>query len=215
MDYWTPNREKIYRWLENDLLLPVFAEAYRGAVDCLFQKTPGHVTFICHTCRDIMNTMARAYTSRGTSKVEYPPFADQIEKCWTVGLDDVAPLDSDPFSTEPKMVSITRRAYDSVGAMLEAHQAGKSRTEEASNLFFTVFLEYRDIQRIPKRDIDEWREARTWFVRRAHLRKPPFTADVSEECKKRFLALEQILLTAADSVRTRLTALDEILQDTN
>lgn len=216
MDYWLPERQRIYQWLENDLLLPVFAEAYRGAVNCLFQKTPGHITFVCHTCRDIMNIMAKVYKGgEKASRVQYQQLTGKIEEAWVSDLANKEPFDSNPLATDSGVISITRRAYDSVDSLVVAHRAAKQRIERAANLFFIVFLEYTDIQRIPKRDIDEWEEARIWFQSLAHLRKPSFHADVSKECEKRFLALEQILLTAADSVRARLTALDEILQDTN
>jgi hypothetical protein len=215
MHYWTPDREKINNWIVNDLGLPVFAEVYNGAVCSLFDRTPGHVTFICHACRDIMTSMAREYKGGKTAQVNYRPLTERIDAAWPAVVTDAAPLDAGLIDTSPESIPISRYAHAAVDALVKEHRAGKARSEDLAYLFFTVFLQYSDKQRVSKRDLDEWKEIREWFLDHTHLRKAAHPLDTYDECKKRFLALEQMLLTAADSVRSRLTSLDEILRRTN
>ena len=51
----TSNQQTVFDWLNEDLELPVYAEAYKGALDILNNKSPGYITFVSHACRDLMN----------------------------------------------------------------------------------------------------------------------------------------------------------------
>jgi len=215
MDYWTPDREKIHNWIINDLGLPVFGDVYKGAVGCLFEQSPGHVTFVCHACRDIMNIMARVYKGGKTAQVNYRDLTDDVDVVWPNDPVDAPPLDAEPINLDSESVTIPRKAHTAIAALVKEHRAGKNRSDDSAYLFFTVFLQYDDKQRVSQRDLNEWKEIRGWFMDFTHLRKTAHPPDTYSECKKRFLALEQMLLTAADSVRGRLTAIDEILHRTN
>jgi hypothetical protein len=215
MHYWTPDRDKIHNWIVNDLGLPVFAEVYKGAVCGLYDRTPGHVTFACHACRDIMNIMARVYKGGKTAQVNYRSLTDPIDAEWPAEVADAPPLDAEPIDGNSESVTISRKTHAAVDALVKAHRAGKDRSDDSAFLFFTVFLQYSDKQRVSERDLNEWKEIRSWFLDFTHLRKDAHPPNTYDECKKRFLALEQMLLTAADSVRSRLTSLDEILRRTN
>lgn len=51
-------QQRVYDWLEQDLDLPVFAKAYKGAISFLQQKPDGYVTFVSHVGRELMNRLA-------------------------------------------------------------------------------------------------------------------------------------------------------------
>ena len=49
------NQQRVYDWLNDDLSLPVFAEAYKGAAILTNQRPAGYVSFVAHAGRDLMN----------------------------------------------------------------------------------------------------------------------------------------------------------------
>ena len=46
-------QQRVYEWLNDDLNLPVFADAYKGAAILINQKPPGYISFIAHAGRDL------------------------------------------------------------------------------------------------------------------------------------------------------------------
>jgi hypothetical protein len=213
--YWTPERQKIHTWILNDLGLSDFAEAYKGAVENLFERRSGHVKFLCHACRDIMNTMARVYKGGVAGRVQYKEHVDRIAKHWPSGIGNAFPLTPQGLSPSELTVNLPRAACVEVDRLIEEHLAGKQRVNEAAYLFFIAFLDYDDIQKIAENDIKEWKRLRQWFMDRAHIRENAHAADEGDACEKKLAELEAMLLIAADSARNRLTVIDEILQETN
>lgn len=75
-------QQRVYKWLNDDLNLPVFADAYRGAQILLSQKSPGHISFIAHVGRDFMNFLASTVKGIQSRRVQYHNHLDEIEKDW-------------------------------------------------------------------------------------------------------------------------------------
>ena len=48
----TKKQITIYNWLNDDLLYPVYAEVYKGAVELIFRSHTGHITLVAHVGRD-------------------------------------------------------------------------------------------------------------------------------------------------------------------
>ena len=48
----------LLRGLNDDLRLPVFADAYKGAALLINQRPAGYVSFVAHAGRDLMNRLA-------------------------------------------------------------------------------------------------------------------------------------------------------------
>lgn len=216
MNYWTEDRKKILFWIANDLDLPVFADAYLGAVICFEEKTPGYVTFVCHTCRDIMNIMAGIVSVNKGDRVDYLKLVDKVQNKWMPEWNkkNVLSSDLDPTDTQAN-VNVTRDFCSSVEELIDEHKGGKRRAENKGTDFFQTFLEYKDKDNISVNKIKLWKKARIWFIRNAHLRKKPFDGSIYSDLEKHFSYMELTLLTAADSVRNRLKAIDEILAETN
>lgn len=215
MSHWTPQRQQIYDWIANTLQLPIFADAYRGAVDSLCTGSYGHVSFVCHAGRDIMNNMAREFSGGTAGRTDYQHHARQITSQWPQQPAAVTPITGTPVETISEQVPISREAYEAIGNLVRAHREGTQRTEDSAARFFCTFLDYADKDRVSPQKLAEWSSTREWFLRHVHLRKTPFPADVVTECQRRFLILESLLLTAADSVRERLVTFHEILRTTN
>ena len=71
----SPDQQKVIGWLETDLQLPVFADAYRGAIRFMQEKPPGHVTFASYAGRDIMNLLANEFLHVKAGRVDYVKLA--------------------------------------------------------------------------------------------------------------------------------------------
>ncbi len=56
----TMNRQqqRVYDWLNDELELPVFADAYKGAIILLTQKPAGYISFVAYAGRDLINGLA-------------------------------------------------------------------------------------------------------------------------------------------------------------
>ena len=77
----TEKQQRIFEWL-NKLQLPVYAGAYKGAVSLLREKSSGYGTFVSHTGRDLMNSLARAAVGIPSGRSQYEQLIDNLEKKW-------------------------------------------------------------------------------------------------------------------------------------
>ncbi|WP_155523970.1 hypothetical protein [Nodosilinea nodulosa] len=64
-------QQRVYDWLNHDLALPVFAEAYKGASILIDQKPAGYVSFVAHAGRDLMNRLASTVKGIKSERVQY------------------------------------------------------------------------------------------------------------------------------------------------
>ena len=82
-------------------------------------------------------------------------------------------------------------------------------------LFFSTFLDYSDKDRIPKNFLSDWKAAKKWFLKHAHLRDNEFFIDASSEVVRHFKMLDELLYVAASSEFERIKGIHDILEETN
>lgn len=208
----TSNQQIVFDWLNDKLQLPVFAEVYKGALDLLKQRVPGYVTFVSHAGRDLMNSLARTVQGITRQQVQYVQLVDAFKDDWRNewGGEGFDGADSDENGH-----LIPYKICEKINSLIHAHKAGHLRPIEASALFFTTFLDYDDREKIPQNFMKEWRDAREWFVKHAHLREVSFRENASSEVERHFKNLDNFLYVAASSEFGRLRSIHEILEETN
>lgn len=205
-------QKRIYDWISEELRLPAYADVFGGAVIILGQRSPGYVTFVAHAGREIMNGLARAYRGDRQSQVQYVQDLDQIAIKWNDQWGASTGFSNTP---EPSYHKIPHETCKLLKSLIDDHRAGRERSEEINEAFFSEFLEYRDEGDIPNNFVEEWKRTKKWFLEHAHTREKVFDADVETEIGKHFQHLESLLYVAARSPYSRIEELDEILDETN
>lgn len=205
-------QQRVYDWLNDDLNLPVFAEAYKGAVTLVNQKSAGYVSFVAHAGRDLMNGLASTVAGIKAGRVQYQQHIDDLQSHWRDEWRSSNELSQDIAEQGHRIpVSVCQK----ISTLIDEHKSGRIRSSQADGLFFSTFLDYADRDKIPRNFLSEWRAAKDWFLRHAHLRAQPFGAETSNDLLKHFNCLEQYLHIAASSQYDRLRVLNEILDATN
>ena len=205
-------QHRVYEWLNDDLSLPVFAEAYKGAVILLSQKPAGYILFVAHAGRDLMNGLASTVAGIKSGRVQYQQHIDKLQDDW---------LDEWRFSDDlsPEVVEnghlIPVQVCQRISTLIEEHKSGRIRSSEANGLFFSTFLDYSDKDKIPGNFLSEWKAAKNWFLGHVHLREKPFRVKTESDLVKHFNCLDGYLYIAASSQYERLKDLNEILDATN
>lgn len=205
-------QQRVYEWLSDDLSLPVFAEAYKGSVLFIQQKPAGYITFVAHMGRDMMNGLAAAVQGVDRKQVQYVQLVNNFQDDW---LDEWR-CDNKLLTYENiNSYSIPAKVCQKISTLIDEHKSGRRRSADTSGLFFSTFLDYSDIKKIPGNLISEWEAAKAWFFRHAHLRDKPFHAETDNDLVKHFNCLDGYLHIAASSQYDRLKDLNEILDATN
>jgi hypothetical protein len=205
-------QQRVYDWLKDDLGLPVFADAYKGAISLLDQKPSGYISFVAHAGRDLMNRMASTVAGIKSERVQYQQHIDRLQDSWQEewGLSgELLKEGSEKGHFIP--IQVCQR----ITKLIEEHKAGRIRSSDADGLFFSTFLDYTDKDKIPKNFFSEWKSAKNWFLGHAHLRESSFSGSTEDELLKHFICLDGYLYIAASSQYERLKSLDEILDATN
>lgn len=205
-------QQRVYEWLNDDLGLPVFAEAYKGAAGLLSQKTAGYVSFVAHAGRDLMNRLASTVAGIDSERVQYHQHVDKLQEDWREEWRFDNGLS---FEAAEKGHLIPIAVCQRISVLVDEHKSGRIRSSESDGLFFSTFLEYSDRSKIPKNFLAEWKAAKGWFLGHAHLRNKPFDAAIGDELLKHFKCLDGYLYIAASSQYERLRELNEILVSTN
>ncbi len=208
----TKEQQRIYDWLQYDLSLPVFAEAYKGAIILIDQKPAGYVSFVAHAGRDLMNGLASTVMGVKSKRVQYAQHIDKLKNDWQDEWRSDNHLYSDIV---PKEHLIPAKICQQISTLIDEHDAGRIRSSEADGLFFSTFLDYVDRNKIPRSFLSEWKDAKKWFLSHAHLREKPFRVEIDNELVKHFNCLDGYLYIAASSQYDRLKELNEILDATN
>jgi hypothetical protein len=205
-------QKRVYEWLHSDLNLPVFAEAYKGAVELIENKNAGYVSFVAHTGRDLMNGLAATVAGVKPGRVNYQEHIDNLQDDWR----DEWRL-SDDLSREiiEEGHRIPIEVCQRISYLIDEHKAGRRRSSDSDGLFFSTFLDYSDKEKIPGNLLKEWKAAKGWFLKHAHLREKPFKSGADEELSEHFNCLDGYLQIAAVSQYDRLKELNEILDATN
>lgn len=205
-------QQRVYEWLNDDLSLSVFADAYKGAAIFISQKPVGYISFVAHAGRDLMNGLASAVTGIKSGRVQYEKHIDQLQDNWQNEWRLSDNLSPDVIE---KGHRIPIQVCQKIATLIDEHNAGRERSAEKVGLFFSTFLEYSDKDKIPGTFLSEWKAAKEWFLRHAHLRETPFRADTESDLLKHFNCLDSYLFIAASSQFERLKTLNEILDTTN
>ena len=209
----TENQQIVYNWINDDLELPVYAEAYKGAVEQLNNKSSGYITYVSHNGRDIMNGLAADAEDIPRIRVQYEQHLDKFKDNWEDewgGEEFNTTEDSDV-----KAYLIPNEICRSIKELVDDHKEGRLRAEGKVSLFFTTFLDYSNIEIIPKDKIKKWRDAKKFFEKHAHSRKKGFSPDAPIATELHFENLDNFLYDAATNVTKQLRSIHEILEDTN
>lgn len=202
-------QQRIFDWLNQELGLPAFAELYHCAACMLLEKSPGYITVVAHAGRELMNSLPTAGPGGNRKQVQYRELVDTFKDDWK----------SEQARSVIKGITDTKNGRfisDStckdIDKLIEEHEEGTVRSANTAHLFFRKFLDY---DKVPSGFLSEWKSAKKWFEKRAHLPSRPYSQNVSSESEKYFKALEGFLYTAATSAFERLRDIDGILAETN
>lgn len=206
----TEKQRQIFEWLDSKLQLPVYADAYKGAVYSLKTKSPGYITFVSHSGRDIMNSLARTVAGITSAQVQYPQLVGELQKKWQVEWRGQG-LTSPQHQGAGHMIPY--RVCEMISNLITKHKEGCHRSQGAGELFFNMFLGDSDIDRIP--NLRKWKEAKNFFFGCAHLREKEFSLDDPSKMAENFKILEEFLYIAATSEFSRISSLNEILEEAN
>ena len=203
-------QQTVFNWLNDELELPVYAEAYKGALNLLNIKSPGYITFVSHAGRDLMNGLARLGTGR--EQVQSANRLDKLQNHWE---DEWGTAGVDNMDNPENRYLIPYEVCEQIQDLIDEHRAGRLRPSEAAILFFSNFLDYAYAEEIPQNLLTEWMNTREWFMRHAHLRDSAFEMDASTEVERHFQTFDDLLYNAASSELERIRSINEILEETN
>ncbi len=203
-------QQHICKWLNDKLRLPVYADAYQGAVCLLKQRSPGYITFVSHAARDLMNGLARTVAGIGRFQVQYVDRLNKLQSKWE---DEWRGEGFATSEEENEGQLIPNAVCKMIAELISNHKEGRRRSEGADDLFFDTFLGSADRDRISS--LSKWRSARKFFGGIAHLREPAFSTDVRPKMGEKFRILENYLFIAATSEYSRIGTLDAILEEAN
>lgn len=208
----TKRQQTVFDWINDNLKLPVYAEAYKGAIKQLNKKCPAYITFVSHAGRDLMNGLVPASEGIKRDQVQYVQLVDKFKDDWKDewGGDGFYPPDN-----VPKEHLIPNEICQKVKKLVDDHKEGRLRAKEIDSSFFTTFLDYPDRENIPQNLSQEWRRARRWFIENAHLRENEFSIETYDEVEKHFQNLDDLLYAAAASEIEQLRSIHEILDKSN
>ena len=209
----TSNQQTVFNWLNDDLDLPAYAEAYKGALDLLNKKSPGYISFVSHAGRDLMNGLAAAVKGIKRQQVQYVQLVDDFKDDWKdewggEGFNTTGDSDENGHI-------IPNEICKKIKNLVDEHTAGRLRTEDIDSSFFTTFLDYPNKESIPGNLSQEWRNARRWFIDHTHLPEDEFETQASDEVKRHFQNLDSFLYIAASSELEQLRGIHEILEEAN
>ena len=209
----TEKQQTVFGWINDDLELPVYAEAYKGALDLLNKRSAGYITFVSHASRDLMNGLASDVKGITRTQVQYVDLVNGFKEDWKHewGGEGFSTTEDDDENGHLIPTAICEK----IKKLVDEHAAGRLRAEDIDSSFFTTFLDYRDKESIPENLSQEWRNARLWFRRHAHLREKEFEAQAPDEVERHFQNLDNFLFAAAGSELEQLRSIHEILEETN
>ena len=209
----TERQQTVFDWINGDLELPVYAQAYKGAIEQLNNKSSGYITYISHTGRDLMNGLAAAVNRITSGYVQYVHLVNDFQDDW-----------KDEWGEEGNNITkvndenghlIPNEICKKIKKLVDDHKEGRLRAEEIDSSFFTTFLDYPNKDSIPEDLSQEWRRARRWFVGHAHLREDEFSIETYDEAEMHFQNLNSLLYAAAASEIEQLRSIHEILEEAN
>ena len=180
----TERQQTVFDWINDDLERPVYAEAYKGALEQLNKKSSGYITFVSHAGRDLMNGLASAAIGIPSAPVQYVQLVGNFTDDWKdewggEGYDIVEENDENGHL-------IPNEICEKIKKLVDKHKKGRRIAEEKNTSFFTNFLDYPNEESIPENLSQEWRKAKQWFNEHVHLREDEFPTAASNEVELHF-----------------------------
>ena len=209
----TERQQTVFDWINDDLKLPVYAEAYKGTLAILNNKSPGYITFVSHAGRELMNGLASAAIGIPGAPVQYHQRVDAFKDDWKDewGGEEFSTTEDDDENGH----LIPNEICEKIKKLVDEHKEGRRIAEEKNTSFFTNFLDYPNEESIPENLSQEWRKAKQWFNGHAHLREDEFPIAASNEVAEHFRNLDNFLYAAAGSELEQLRSIHEILEEAN
>ena len=220
----TERQEQVFKWIKDDLQLPVYADVYKGALCLLYHKPSGYITFVAHMGRDIMNGLAYEVKDIKREQVQYVTLVNEFQNEWKDEWKDLSKNQNKNDLIQKSELEINgikehlipSEVCDKIHDLVQEHKKGRDRSEKANELFFTTFLHYEDKERIPKNFFIEWKKAKEYFLSHAHLRKKDFSENTLIEIEEHFKNLNKFLhIASIGEYKRKLENLNEILAATN
>ena len=208
----TVRQQRVFDWLNSDLGLPVFAGAFQLAVTLMETKPPGYITLVSHVGRDIMNMLGPTVEGVRGRRVDYVHLVGEISDDWRDEWGGEGLTETENGENE---MTLPIEIREKVQVLVDRHREGRSRSGQASAIFFNSFLGYDDVQKVPKHFLDEWESAREFFLKHAHLREKVFDPGTDSDIAEHFATLDGLLHVAASREYERLVRINEILEDAN
>ena len=134
--YLSKEQKRVFEWLNDDLRLPVFAEAYKGAVGFMQHKPSGYISFVAHAGRDLMNRLASTVAGIKSERVRYQQHIDELQSHWRDEWccnNELSPQVGEKGHLIP--IDVCQR----ISALIDEHNSGRIRSSEADVLFFSKF----------------------------------------------------------------------------
>ena len=208
----TPEQQRILEWLNVKLDLPLYAEAYKGALLLLKSKPPGFVTFVAHAGREIVNGLVPTISGDKRTQVQYVQRVDNLQTQWQddwTGRGFMTPDDPAGGHTIPYDVC------QAVSELIDDHKKGRARANQPESIFFDEFLDYGSLEQVPANFVKEWKRIKDGFLKYAHLRESDYGEAAASDVENYFQTLDGFLYVAASSEFERLRGLHDILEETN
>ena len=209
----TENQQTVYDWINNELELPVYAEAYKGAIDQLNNNASGYITFVSHAGRELINRLASAALGIPGGPVQYANLIDEFQNDWNDDWDGNG-LDT-TGENDVKGHLIPNEICKKIKDLIDKHKEGRRIAEEKKNSFIIKYLDYTNKESIPDNLSQEWQRAKQWFNSHTHIRDDQFAIEAHNEVKLHFDNFDNFLYAAAATNIEQLRSLHEILEETN
>lgn len=209
----TEKQQTVYNWINDNRELPLYAEAYKGAIEQLNNQSSGYITFVSHAGRELINGLASAAIGIPADPVQYVQLVDKFKDDWEDEWGEEGYNTTKDNDEEGHL--IPNEVCIKIKELVNEHKEGRRNAKEKNSSFFTNFLNYPNKDSIPENLTQEWRKAKLWFNGYTHLREDEFPIEAFNEVKIHFHNFDSLLYAAAASEIEQLRRIHEILEEAN
>jgi hypothetical protein len=149
--HWDEKRQQIYNWMVGNGQ-PAFAELYKGCTAILRDRPPGHVRFISHGVRELMNGMPAKTLGLDPKRVEYKNLVDKICELWNK---HTLPKESEPLNLNAagavpsSQLNLLLNVAKQIQKLISEHESASRRTKKSTFLFFQAYMPKEDPSTLP------------------------------------------------------------------
>ena len=209
----TERQQTVFDWINDNLERPVYAEAYKGALEQLSKKSSGYITFVSHAGRDLMNGLASAAIGIPGAPVQYVNLVNNFQDDWKDEWGGEGYNTTEDNDENEHL--IPNEVCEKIKKLVDKHKEGRRIAEEKNTSFFINFLDYPNEESIPENLSQEWRKAKQWFNGHVHLREEEFESQAPGEVELHFHNFDNLLYAAAETDIEQLRSIHEILDAAN